>query len=161
MPLPMLGTDTTVTDTVMDTTVWDTVDTTDTPIEVIMADTGNAKLRLNPLLPPTPKLMLPLMLTTDTTVTVWDTVDTMVDITDTPMVDTDIVTGKEMLKPKLNPKLMPLPMPGTDITDILTDTEDITVWDTVDITDTPTDTVITADGGNLFYTMSRLLTKWK
>merc|ERR1712149_59420 len=155
----MLGTDTTVTDTVMDTTVWDTVDTTDTPIEVIMADTGNVKPRLNPLLPPTPKLMLPLMLTTDTTVTVWDTVDTMVDITDTPMVDTDIVTGKEMLKPKLNPK--PLPMPGTDITDILTDTEDITVWDTVDITDTPTDTVITADGGNLFYTMSRLLTKWK
>merc|ERR1711929_45307 len=123
----------------MDTTVWDTVDTTDTPIEVIMADTGNAKLRLNPLLPPTPKLMLPLMLTTDTTVTVWDMVDTM----DTPMVDTDIVTGKEMLKPKLNPKLMPLPMPGTDITDI------------------PTDTVITADGGNIFYTMSRLLTKWK
>merc|ERR1711902_122002 len=117
-----LGTDTTVTDTVTDTTVW---------------DTG------------------------DTTVTVWDTVDTMVDITDIPMVDTDIVTGKEMLKPKLNPKLMPLPMPGTDITDILTDTEDITVWDTVDITDTPTDTVITADGGNLFYTMSRLLTKWK
>merc|ERR1712025_464509 len=76
----------------------------------IMADTGNVKPRLNPLLPPTPKLMLPLMLTTDTTVTVWDTVDTMVDITDTPMVDTDIVTGKEMLKPKLNPKLMPLPM---------------------------------------------------
>ena len=33
--------------------------------------------------------------------------------------------------------------------------------DGVDITDTPTDTVITADGGNLFYTMSRLLTKWK
>merc|ERR1712048_1367256 len=62
----------------MDTTVWDTVDTTDTPIEVIMADTGNVKPRLNPLLPPTPKLMLPLMLTTDTTVTVWDTVDTMV-----------------------------------------------------------------------------------
>merc|ERR1711950_18242 len=148
----MLGTDTTVTDTVTDTTVWDTVDTTDTPIEVIMADTGNVKLRLNPLLPPTPKLMLPLMLT----------MDTMVDTTDTPMVDTDIVTGKEMLKPKLNPKLMPLPMPGTDITDILTDTEDITVWDTVDITDTPmVDTVITADGGNLFYTMSRLLTKWK
>merc|ERR1739848_267172 len=99
MPLPMLGTDTTVTDTVMDTTVWDTVDTTDTPIEVIMADTGNVKPRLNPLLPPTPKLMLPLICTTATTVTVWDTVDTMVDITDTPMVDTDIVTGKEMLKP--------------------------------------------------------------
>merc|ERR1739848_486022 len=112
MPLPMLGTDTTVTDTVTDTTVWDTVDTTDTPIEVIMADTGNVKPRLNPLLPP-----------------------------------------------PLNPKLMPLPMPGTDITDILTDT--VTVWDTVDTTDTPmVDTVITADGGNLFYTMSRLL-KWK
>merc|ERR1711944_248998 len=109
-----------------------------------MVDTGNVKLRLNPLLPPTPKLMPPLMLTVDTT--------------DTPMVDTDTVTGKEMLKPKLNPKLMPLPMPGTDITDILTDTV-TTVWDTVDTTDTPIE-VITPDGGNLFYTMSRLL-KWK
>merc|ERR1712110_209794 len=96
MPLPMLITA-----------------TTDTPIEVIMADTGNVKPRLNPLLPP-----------------------------------------------PLNPKLMPLPMPGTDITDILTDT--VTVWDTVDTTDTPMPVmvVITADGGNLFYTMSRLL-KWK
>merc|ERR1712066_1093049 len=95
MPLPMLITATTV---------------TDTPIEVIMADTGNVKPRLNPLLPPplNPKLMPPLMLTTDTTVT-----------------------------------------------------ED-TMWDTVDTTDTPMPVmaVITADGGNLFYTMSRLL-KWK
>merc|ERR1739848_727894 len=107
MPLPMLGTDTTVTDTVTDTTVWDTVDTTDTPIEVIMADTGNVKPRLNPLLPPPP-----------------------------------------------NPKLMPLLMLTTDTTD----TED-TMVDTVDTTDTPIE-VITADGGNLFYTMSRLL-KWK
>merc|ERR1711981_220403 len=96
-----------------DTTVWDTVDTTDTPIEVIMADTGNVKPRLNPLLPP-----------------------------------------------PLNPKLMPPLMLTTDITDILTDT--VTVWDTVDTTDTPMPVmaVITADGGNLFYTMSRLL-KWK
>merc|ERR1712088_993094 len=101
-----------------------------------MADTGNVKPRLNPLLPPppNPKLMPPLMLMAD--------------------------TGKDPLKPKLNPKLMPLPMPGTDITDILTDT--VMVWDTVDTTDTPMPVmaVITADGGNLFYTMSRLL-KWK
>merc|ERR1719415_503525 len=103
--------------------------------------------------------MPPLMLITDTTVTEDTMVDT-VDTTDTPIEVIMADTGKDPLKPKLNPKLMPLPMPGTDITDILTDTEDITVWDTVDITDTPTDTVITADGGNLFYTMSRLL-KWK
>merc|ERR1719415_417635 len=133
MPLPMLGTDTTVTDTVTDTTVWDTVDTTDTPIEVIMADTGNVKPRLNPLLPPplNPKLMPPLMLITDTT----DTEDTMADTVDTPIEVIMADTGKDPLKPKLNPKLMPLPMPGTDITDILTDT--VTVWDTVDTTDTP------------------------
>merc|ERR1719361_1101342 len=122
MPPLMLITDTTDTE---DTMV-DTVDTTDTPIEVIMADTGNVKPRLNPLLPPplNPKLMPPLMLITDTTVSE----DTMVDTVDT--------------------------------TDILTDT--VTVWDTVDTTDTPMPVmaVITADGGNLFYTMSRLL-KWK
>merc|ERR1712066_182178 len=116
MPLPMLITATTV---------------TDTPIEVIMADTGNVKPRLNPLLPPplNPKLMPPLMLITDTT----DTEDIMAD------------TGRDPLKPKLNPKLMPLPMPGTDTTDILTDT--VTVWDTVDTTDTPMPVmaVITAD----------------
>merc|ERR1712066_876380 len=71
MPLPMLITATTV---------------TDTPIEVIMADTGNVKPRLNPLLPPplNPKLMPPLMLTTDTTVTEDTMVDT-VDTTDTPI----------------------------------------------------------------------------
>ena len=50
MPLPMLGTDTTVTDTVMDTTVWDTVDTTDTPIEVITADGGNLFYTMSRLL---------------------------------------------------------------------------------------------------------------
>merc|ERR1712110_1026964 len=151
MPLPMLITATT----------WeDTVDTTDTPIEVIMADTGNVKPRLNPLLPPpNPKLMPPLMLITDTT----DTEDTMVDTVDTTDTPIEVImadTGRDPLKPKLNPKLMPLPMPGTDITDILTDT--VTVWDTVDTTDTPMPVmaVITADGGNLFYTMSRLL-KWK
>merc|ERR1712218_960 len=116
-----------------------------------MADTGNVKPRLNPLLPPppNPKLMPPLMLMVDT-----------VDTTDTPIEVIMTDTGKDPLKPKLNPKLMPLPMPGTDITDILTDT--VTVWDTVDTTDTPMPVmaVITADGGNLFYTMSRLL-KWK
>merc|ERR1712066_815931 len=146
MPLPMLITATTV---------------TDTPIEVIMADTGNVKPRLNPLLPPplNPKLMPPLMLTTDTT----DMEDTMVDTVDTTDTPIEVImadTGRDPPKPKLNPKLMPLPMPGTDITDILTDT--VTVWDTVDTTDTPMPVmaVITADGGNLFYTMSRLL-KWK
>merc|ERR1712186_318941 len=102
---------------------------TDTPIEVIMADTGNVKPRLNPLLPPplNPKLMPPLMLTTDTT----DMEDTMEPPIEVIMAD----TGRDPPKPKLNPKLMPLPMPGTDITDILTDT--VTVWDTVDTTDTP------------------------
>merc|ERR1711992_169197 len=98
------------------------------------------------------------MLTTDTT----DMGDTMVDTVDTTDTPIEVImadTGRDPLKPKLNPKLMPLPMPGTDITDILTDT--VTVWDTVDTTDTlMVDTVITADGGNLFYTMSRLL-KWK
>merc|ERR1711997_371748 len=100
-------------------------------IEVIMADTGNVKPRLNPLLPP------PLMLITDTTVTE-DTEVTMVDTVDTTDTPIEVImadTGKDPLKPKLNPKLMPLPMPGTDITDILTDT--VTVWDTVDTTDTP------------------------
>merc|ERR1712110_1173885 len=113
MPLPMLITA-----------------TTDTPIEVIMADTGNVKPRLNPLLPPplNPKLMPPLML-----------------ITDTPIEVIMADTGRDPPKPKLNPKLMPLPMPGTGITDILTDT--VTVWDTVDTTDTPMPVmaVITAD----------------
>merc|ERR1712110_517861 len=148
MPLPML---------ITATTVSDTVDTTDTPIEVIMADTGNVKPRLNPLLPP--PLNPPLMLITDTTVTE-DTEVTMVDTVDTTDTPIEVImadTGKDPLKPKLNPKLMPLPMPGTDITDIPTDT--VTVWDTVDTTDTPMPVmaVITADGGNLFYTMSRLL----
>merc|ERR1712149_55581 len=51
-------------------------------------------------------------------------------------------------------------MPPLMLTTDTTDTED-TMVDTVDTTDTlMVDTVITADGGNLFYTMSRLL-KWK
>merc|ERR1711976_892542 len=63
--------------------VWDTVDTTvdttDTPTEVIMADTGSAKL---PLMLGTDIMAMPVL--TDTTDTVWDTVDIMADTTGKP-----------------------------------------------------------------------------
>merc|ERR1712213_14640 len=83
MPLLMLTTDTTA-------TVWDTedttVDTTDIPTEVTMADTGSAKLKLKPNPKPPP------MLTTDTTAMAAPTVTT-----DTPTltvtVDTTADTG--------------------------------------------------------------------
>merc|ERR1712018_323092 len=93
-------------------------------------------------------LTLLLMPITDTTDTVWDTVDTMVDTTailTADTTDTDTAdTGREMPKLLLMPNPKPLPMPGTDTTDIPTDGEDTTVWDTVDttaiLTDTDTDT---------------------
>merc|ERR1719273_1332201 len=107
--LPLMpGMDTTVwdtvdtTDTVWDTTdtdtVWDTVDTTDTDIPVLMdtaTDTTLARGLLMPNLKPKPKLIPLLKLGTDTmAVLTTDTgmaEDTMVDTTDTVM-DTDTDT---------------------------------------------------------------------
>merc|ERR1719220_2104767 len=104
----LAGTDTTVwdtvdtTDTVWDTTdtdtVWDTVDTTDTDIPVLMdtaTDTTLARGLLMPNLKPKPKLIPLLKLGTDTMAVHTDTMgmaeDTMVDTTDTVM-DTDTET---------------------------------------------------------------------
>merc|ERR1712158_198241 len=89
-----------------DTTVWDTVDTTDTAVDttdtdipVLMdtTDTTLARGLLMPNLKPKPKLIPPLMLGTDTMDTLDITgmaEDTMVDIMDTVM-DTD--TGVKKL----------------------------------------------------------------
>merc|ERR1719464_1712728 len=102
-----------------DTTVWDTVDTTDTVWD-----------------------------TTDTD-TVWDTVDTTdTDIpvlTDT----TDITSARGLLMPNLKPMLMPKLIPplmlGMDTMAVDTDTgmADHTMVDTTDtVTDTDTDTTV-------------------
>merc|ERR1711993_76628 len=95
----------------MDTTVWDTVDTTDTVWD-----------------------------TTDTD-TVWDTVDTTdTDIpvlTDTT--DTTLARGLLMPNLKPKPKLIPLLMLGTDITDTL-DITGMAEDTMVDTTDTVMDT---------------------
>merc|ERR1719418_76303 len=109
MPLLMPTTDTTAVDTAMvmdtmvDTMVWDTVDTTDT-------DTTTAR---GPLMP-NPRLMLmPLLMpTTDTTavdtamVMDTDTVDTMVDTVDTMAVDTDMAVTDISVKLLLNCKFL-------------------------------------------------------
>merc|ERR1712242_566454 len=107
--LPLMpGTDTTVwdtvdtTDTVWDTTdtdtVWDTVDTTDTDIPVLTdtTDTTLARGLLMPNLKPKPKLILLLMLGTDTmAVLTTGMADTMADTTDTVMdTDTDTTVKK-------------------------------------------------------------------
>merc|ERR1712172_218016 len=110
LKLPLMpGTDITVwdtvdtTDTVWDTTVmdtvWDTVDTTDTdiPVPMVTTDTTTARGLLMPTLKPNPKpkLILLLMLGTDT-MAVTDTdmaEDTMVDTTDT-LTDTDTTVKK-------------------------------------------------------------------
>merc|ERR1739848_500422 len=75
--LPLMpGMDTTVWDTVDTTdTVWDTVDTTDTDIPVLTDTDTLARGLLMPNLKPKPKLIPPLMLGTDTMATL--------DITDT------------------------------------------------------------------------------
>merc|ERR1711884_394100 len=100
----------------VDTTVWDTADTT--------ADTGRGKPRLRPNpLPPLRPTPLP-MLTTDTT-------DTAV-LRDTTAVTADTGRGKPRLMP--NPKLMPPLMLGTDTTVIVMDTTVILI----DTTDTDT-----------------------
>merc|ERR1719382_274028 len=95
LKLPLMpGTDTTVWDTVDTTdTVWDTVDTTDTDIPVLTdtTDTTLARGLLMPNLKPKPKLIPLLMLGTDTMDTLDITgmaEDTMVDTMDTVM-DTD------------------------------------------------------------------------
>merc|ERR1739844_633536 len=82
-----------------DITVWDTADTTDTDIPVLMVttDTTLARGLLMPNLKPKPKLIPPLMLGTDTMDTLDITgmaEDTMVDTMDTVM-DTD--TGVKKL----------------------------------------------------------------
>merc|ERR1712158_241882 len=109
--LPLMpGTDTTVwdtvdtTDTVWDTTdtdtVWDTVDTTDTDIPVLTdtTDTTLARGLLMPNLKPKPKLIPLLMLGTDTMAVDTDTGmadHTMVDTMDTVMdMDTDTTVKK-------------------------------------------------------------------
>merc|ERR1712051_694439 len=104
--LPLMpGTDTTVWDTVDTTdTVWDTVDTTDTDIPVLTdttTTTARGLLMLNLKPNPKPKLMPPLMLGTDTMAVLMDITgmaeDTMVDTTDTVMdTDTD-TTGKKLV----------------------------------------------------------------
>merc|ERR1712045_674812 len=87
-PLPMLGTDTTDTAVLMDTTV----DTTDTVWDTtaVTADTGRGKPRLMP----NPKLMPPLMLVMDTTVILIDTTDT--DTVMPVLTDTTAVTGGKL-----------------------------------------------------------------
>merc|ERR1739847_46279 len=104
--LLMPGMDTTVwdtvatTDTVWDTTdmdtVWDTVDTTDTDIPVLMDTDTLARGLLMPNLKPKPKLIPLLMLGMDTMATL-DITDTaimdMADTTDTVM-DTDTSVKK-------------------------------------------------------------------
>merc|ERR1719291_1092286 len=108
--LPLMpGTDTTVwdtvatTDTVWDTTdmdtVWDTVATTDTDIPVLTdtTDTTLARGLLMPNLKPKPKLIPPLMLGTDTMAVdiTGMAEDTMVDTMDTVMdMDTDTTVKK-------------------------------------------------------------------
>merc|ERR1719382_1732145 len=131
----------------VDTMVWDTVDTTDT-------DT----LARGPLMPnlrphPKPMLMLPLPTMVDTMVdtavmdTVLDTVDTMVVMLVILIVltDTDTTTARGLLMPNLRLMLMPLLMPTTDTTAVDTDTElmalDTDMVDTVDTMAVDTDTV--------------------
>merc|ERR1739847_215762 len=107
LKLPLMpGMDTTVwdtvdtTDTVWDTTdtdtVWDTVDTTDTDIPVLTDTDTLARGLLMPNLKPKPKLIPLLMLGTDTMATL-DITDTaimdMADTTDTVM-DTDTSVKK-------------------------------------------------------------------
>merc|ERR1712076_180229 len=110
LKLPLMpGTDTTVwdtvdtTDTVWDTTdtdtVWDTVDTMDTDIPVLTdtMDTALARGLLMPNLKPKPKLIPLLMLGTDTMAvdTTGMAEDTMADTTDTVMdMDTDTTVKK-------------------------------------------------------------------
>merc|ERR1712010_345521 len=105
-----------------------------------MGDTTEARgpLRQNPKLPllPTPKLILPLMLGTDTMAMVLDTMvmvlDTMVDTTDTLTITDTIILERGPLKPNLRQKPKPMPNLG-DTTVILTDT---------DITEDTTDTLM-------------------
>merc|ERR1719350_2243302 len=107
--LPLMpGMDTTVwdtvdtTDTVWDTTdmdtVWDTVDTTDTDIPVLTDTDTLARGLLMPNLKPKPKLIPPLMLGTDTTAVDTDTGmadHTMVETMDTVMdMDTETTVKK-------------------------------------------------------------------
>merc|ERR1712051_921569 len=108
LKLPLMpGTDTTVwdtvatTDTVWDTTdtdtVWDTVDTTDTDIPVLTdttTTTARGLLMLNLKPNPKPKLMPPLMLGTDTMV---DTTDTVMDT------DTDTTVKKTVIECNILP----------------------------------------------------------
>jgi hypothetical protein len=99
-----------VTDTVWDTTdtdtVWDTVATTDTdiPVLTVMPTTTLARGLLMPNLKPKPKLILPLMLGTDTMA-----VDT--DMADTDMADTgmaaDTADTTVMANRFLNSNILP------------------------------------------------------
>ena len=117
-----------------------TEDTTDTDTLTVTTE-ARGPLRQNPKLPllPTPKLILPLMLGTDTMAMVLDTmvmVDIMVDTTDTLIITDTIILERGLpklnLRPKQLPPLRPKPMPNPgDTMVILTDT-DITE----DITDT-------------------------
>merc|ERR1712113_719553 len=129
MDIPAI-TDTAVTDIMVDTTVWDTADTT--------ADTGRGKPRLRPNpLPPLRPTPLPEP-TADTTDTVWDTT----------AVTADTGRGKPRLMP--NPRLMPPLMLGTDTTVIVMDTTVILIGATDTDTVMPVLTDTTAvTGGKL------------
>merc|ERR1712008_184965 len=85
--------------TMVDTTVWDTVGTTDTD-----TTTARGLLMPNPLLKPHPRLILPLMLGTDTMA-----VDT--DMADTDMADTgmaaDTADTTVMANRFLNSNILP------------------------------------------------------
>merc|ERR1719183_1638564 len=104
----MLGMDTMV--ILMDITE----DTTDMDTDTLMVTTlERGPLRQNPKLPllPTPKLILPLMLGTDTMAIVLDTMvmvlDTMVDTTDTLTITDTITLERGLLKPNLRQKPKP------------------------------------------------------
>merc|ERR550534_579645 len=119
------------TDTVVDTTAVDTVDTVDTT--AVDTDTTEARgplmphLRLLPLLKP--PLKPKLMLTTDTVV---DTTDVDTDTVDITAVDTDTTEARGPLMP--HPKLM-----------LTTDTVDTTVVDTTAVDTDTVDTVMAVD----------------
>merc|ERR1719464_1942551 len=111
-----------------------TEDTTDTDTLTVTTE-ARGPLRQNPKLPllPTPKLILPLMLGTDTTAMVLDTMvmvlDTMVDTTDILTIMDTIILERGLLKPNLRQKPKPMPNLG-DITVTLTETD--TIEDTTD-----------------------------